>query len=525
MNVSATPIPVARANSRSAEAAPARATPLPASTIGLLGRADDRARPPAARATLGSGRRIRGLRRAAARRRPRSAITSSGSSMWVGPGFCAWATLNALRTTSGITRAELQPHVPLRDRLEHRDDVDVLVGLLVHPLEVALAGQRDERRAVEQRVGDAGDEVRRARAERAEADAGAVGQAAVHVGHVGAALLVADGDELDRGVLERRVEVERLLARDPEHVPDALGLEALHEQVRRLALRHDSLSRRNFRPTAVSGNLRDRSACRRPGSRSHDSEPPHPARRPRRRVCAAAPAEAAKRFTIRGAGFGHGVGMSQYGALGYAEHGWDYKQILGHYYTDTALGVLEAPRDRARAAPVDARRGVVQRRDAAGGRKLLARARPTPCAAAPAARSSCSRAAAGARSSPSPRRCAPPAPGRSRCSARPATCARRQLPRRARVPAGHARRRQRDQRGRRRRLRAAAWSPLESPPSWPAEALKAQAVAARTYALTTTKNGAGFDHYPDTRSQVYGGVAAEQATDQRGGRRDRGPAS
>ena len=56
---------------------------------------------------------------------------------------------------------------------------------------------------------------------------------------------------------------------------------------------------------------------------------------------AAVPAEAAKRFTIRGAGFGHGVGMSQYGAMGYATHGWDYKQILGHYYTDTSLSVLD----------------------------------------------------------------------------------------------------------------------------------------------------------------------------------------
>jgi hypothetical protein len=35
-----------------------------------------------------------------------SAITSSGSSMCVGPGFCACATLNALRTTSGITRED-----------------------------------------------------------------------------------------------------------------------------------------------------------------------------------------------------------------------------------------------------------------------------------------------------------------------------------------------------------------------------------------------------------------------------------
>ena len=49
----------------------------------------------------------------------------------------------------------------------------------------------------------------------------------------------------------------------------------------------------------------------------------------------------------------------------------------------------------------------------------------------------------------------------------------------------------------------------ESPSSWPAEALKAQAVAARTYAITTSKAGAGFEHYADTRSQVYGGVAAE----------------
>ena len=52
----------------------------------------------------------------------------------------------------------------------------------------------------------------------------------------------------------------------------------------------------------------------------------------------------------------------------------------------------------------------------------------------------------------------------------------------------------------------------ESPSSWPLEALKAQAVAARTYAVTTSKAGAGFDQYADTRSQVYGGVAAETAS-------------
>ena len=49
----------------------------------------------------------------------------------------------------------------------------------------------------------------------------------------------------------------------------------------------------------------------------------------------------------------------------------------------------------------------------------------------------------------------------------------------------------------------------ESPAAWPAEALKAQAVAARTYAITTDAGGAVFDQYADTRSQVYRGVAAE----------------
>ena len=54
---------------------------------------------------LGSGRR-RASRTGSGSASTCAAITSSGSSMWVGPGFCAWATLNALRTTSGITRAE-----------------------------------------------------------------------------------------------------------------------------------------------------------------------------------------------------------------------------------------------------------------------------------------------------------------------------------------------------------------------------------------------------------------------------------
>src|ERR1700754_2658943 len=46
-------------------------------------------------------------------------------------------------------------------------------------------------------------------------------------------------------------------------------------------------------------------------------------------------------FTIKGAGFGHGGGMSQYGAMGYATNGWSARQILGHYYSGTDLGTTD----------------------------------------------------------------------------------------------------------------------------------------------------------------------------------------
>src|SRR5581483_3569144 len=51
--------------------------------------------------------------------------------------------------------------------------------------------------------------------------------------------------------------------------------------------------------------------------------------------------------------------------------------------------------------------------------------------------------------------------------------------------------------------------PREMPSRWSLAALEAQTVAARTYALATLKPGKAFDLYADTRSQVYGSVAAE----------------
>ena len=47
-------------------------------------------------------------------------------------------------------------------------------------------------------------------------------------------------------------------------------------------------------------------------------------------------------LVIEGAGEGHGVGMSQDGALGYARHGASYTQILSHYYTGTTIGQAPA---------------------------------------------------------------------------------------------------------------------------------------------------------------------------------------
>ena len=42
-------------------------------------------------------------------------------------------------------------------------------------------------------------------------------------------------------------------------------------------------------------------------------------------------------FTFHVTGYGHGVGMSQYGANAMAKSGADYREILAHYYPGTQL--------------------------------------------------------------------------------------------------------------------------------------------------------------------------------------------
>ena len=226
-----------------------------------------------------------------------------------------------------------------------------------------------------------------------------------------------------------------------------------------------------------------------------------------------APAHAADpQLTIRGAGFGHGVGMSQYGALGFAQQGSSYRSILAHYYSSTSIGRLEQP--RTVRVLVQSTRGAASFSGAtrAGGRRL----RPE--------RTYSARARGGDAVdllSPSGRRLLTvPAP--LTATSRAPVVLKGKGAYRGAVefrPAGAGV----------NVINAVGLDsylqgvvPVESPSSWPIEALKAQAVAARTYALTTSKGGAGFEHYADTRSQVYGGVGVEKAPTNEAVRQTRG---
>ena len=225
-------------------------------------------------------------------------------------------------------------------------------------------------------------------------------------------------------------------------------------------------------------------------------------------VGGAATADAAKRFTIRGAGFGHGVGMSQYGAMGYASHGWDYKAILGHYYSGTELGVLEAPRDVRVLLQSTSGSAAFSGASRAGGRSLSTGATYYARGRAGGQVELLSARGRSLATVPAPLRATGPGlltlKGRAG-NGRTNGTYRGALEFRGGTFGGV------------NSINAVPVDdyvkgviPLESPASWPIEALKAQAVAARTYALTTSKGGAGFEQYPDTRSQVYGGASAEQ---------------
>src|SRR3954453_8881295 len=219
-------------------------------------------------------------------------------------------------------------------------------------------------------------------------------------------------------------------------------------------------------------------------------------------------AAAASKFTIRGAGFGHGVGMSQYGAYGFAQNGWAYRDILTHYYTDTAIGNLD-PAQRVRVLLQSTGSASFTRATRPGGRRL------SPLKTYSVRRRGASVQLLSARRKKmgtyrllhvTGRRGAVVLRGRA-ANGRYSGAYRGAMDFHAGASSGvdAVNNISLDQ-------YVQGVVPDESPASWPIEALKAQAVAARTYAVATMKPGATFDLYPDTRSQMYGGVAAEVAS-------------
>ncbi|HYX77334.1 MAG TPA: SpoIID/LytB domain-containing protein [Gaiellaceae bacterium] len=208
-------------------------------------------------------------------------------------------------------------------------------------------------------------------------------------------------------------------------------------------------------------------------------------------------------FFVSGHGWGHGVGLAQYGAYGYALHGWTSDQIVAHYYPGTELGAAPVKRVRVLLVP-GAKRAAISSTapfsvvDGSGKSYKLAAGKQQ---LGPGLKL---KLATGTKALPGPLVFAP--------GTAPLQVGSHAYRGSLRVTGG-TKVRVVNVVG----LEPYLWGvvPREMPDRWPAEALKAQAVVARTYALSHLERGGDFDLYPDTRSQVYGGVAAESqpATD------------
>src|SRR3954447_8839735 len=225
-------------------------------------------------------------------------------------------------------------------------------------------------------------------------------------------------------------------------------------------------------------------------------------------LCGTAFAASNSNFTIRGAGFGHGIGLSQYGAYGYAAHGASSSGIVLHYFKDTHLGnaagrtirvllqsgngtVWVSAATRAGNHKLDStksyrlvRKGLSVELRTAAGKRIATMDGVVPVFSSSGSFVLGGRAINGLSG------------GRYRgtLEVRPGTF------------------------GGLAAVNALSLDDYikgvivgEMPTSWPQQALEAQAIVARSYALTTDAGGAIFDQYPDTRSQMYYGMSRETA--------------
>ncbi|MFL5838906.1 MAG: SpoIID/LytB domain-containing protein, partial [Thermoleophilaceae bacterium] len=225
-------------------------------------------------------------------------------------------------------------------------------------------------------------------------------------------------------------------------------------------------------------------------------------------LAASPPALAARtNFTVRGAGFGHGIGLSQWGAYGYALHGASSREIILHYYKGTHIGsagdrtirvLLQSgrptvwvtaatragdhklsPDKRYRAV----RHGIDQvQLETAGGKKIAVFDSPLAVSSSAGAVILQGTAQNGLANGSY----------RGVLELRPGLfggmTAVNALPLDDYIQ---------------------GVVPGEVPYTWPAAALEAQAMAARSYSLVTDAGGAIFDQYADTRSQMYYGLSRE----------------
>ena len=227
-------------------------------------------------------------------------------------------------------------------------------------------------------------------------------------------------------------------------------------------------------------------------------------------------------FQMTGSGWGHGRGMSQWGAYQAASEGRTHQEILGFYYPGTTLATLPSgvvrvllSSDTGRNLVVRAVPGLSADFDKDGNQTLVLPAQPDGC------------------TRPATKWRARSVGKRMRLDARCGSwtkVARKLGPTVSfEVPDGivatTSRRSKRGYRGAvsatyvaSRSVRVVNTVPMEQylrsvvaaevSPSWPAESLRAQAVAARSYAATEMRGRAAsaFDVYDWVRSQAYPGA-------------------
>jgi peptidoglycan hydrolase-like amidase len=210
-------------------------------------------------------------------------------------------------------------------------------------------------------------------------------------------------------------------------------------------------------------------------------------------------------FVLKGRGWGHGVGMSQWGAFGMAKDGSTYRQILGHYYAGTTVERRSNPRVRVELASGRTSLEV-------GSRQAFRVSDGTRNVTRGAGNATVRKTRRG-RIKVEGIRHSFKSPTTFRAGTAPIRLGSTEYRGKLVVSIRGGRLRAENRLRMEHYIRGVV--PRESPAWWPAAALEAQAVAARSYALYAFVRGGGKcggAFCPDTRDQVYGGLSGEEAS-------------